>query len=63
MSRIYGKDENDKPLLLRLECDANNCDATIKPHPEIASSGWVSMGVGELTWDYCDDHNDYTLRR
>ena len=30
-------------ILVRIECDG--CDATIKPHPEIAESGWMKTGV------------------
>jgi hypothetical protein len=59
MSRIYGKDENDKPLLLALECD--DCPARIKPNKDIASSGWTTRGqdngpgTDKLYWDYCEN--------
>ena len=59
MARIYATEERSgKRVLLRLECDGGDCSATIKPHPDIAQSGWVVHGQSErdgfaLTWDYC----------
>jgi len=46
-------------VLLELECDG--CGATIKPHPDIARSGWIKTGVyngpgtEKFEWDYCPD--------
>lgn len=37
--RVYAREEGtDKRHLVALECDY--CEAKIKPHPEIAESGW-----------------------
>lgn len=58
--RVYGVDEETgKRVLLRLRCDS--CEATIKPHPDIAKSGWVNSGIvtstGErLEFDRCPVH-------
>lgn len=47
MSKIYAKIEgSEKRILLRIECDGSGCNASIKPHPEIAHSGWTKCG-----WD------------
>jgi hypothetical protein len=60
--RIYGQDDSGKRLLLRLECDSDGCGAKIRPHPEIAVSGWVGCGSREygswIEWDYCPSHSD-----
>lgn len=45
MSLIYATREDDgKRVLIALRCDG--CGAEIKPHPEIAKSGWIKRG-----WD------------
>lgn len=57
MGRVYAIREDDGArVLLEIECD--KCDATIKPHPDIANSGWVKEGItdtfGEtIEWYYC----------
>lgn len=61
MSRIYAVEEaTDHRFLVRLECDAMGCKATIRPHPEIAQSGWRNCGVmdkgAKYELDYCPDH-------
>jgi len=58
MARIYATEENGKKHLVALECDY--CDARIKPHKEIAESGWVKQGVrngpgDNISWDLCPD--------
>lgn len=58
--RVYAEGGRSSGLLLRLECDRTGCSATIRPHPEIAASGWIRIWVrkdGEITsWDYCPEH-------
>jgi len=62
MSRIYAtEDDTGRRCLVRLECDGPGCEATIKPHPEIAKSGWTMRGIDfgpgrdGLEWDYCEE--------
>lgn len=48
MARIYAtEDHTGHRILVRLECDGLGCKASIKPHPEIAKSGWTKRG-----WSY-----------
>jgi hypothetical protein len=60
---VYAVEEGSgKRFLVRLECDHGDCDATIKPHPEIASSGWTKRGGRDsagFTWEntYCPRHS------
>lgn len=62
MSRIYARDpETGKNVLLRLVCSI--CDASIKPSPDIAHSGWVTYGEyygpgDDRNWEseYCPEH-------
>jgi len=59
MGRIYAtREDTGERVLLELECDG--CGATIKPHPEISSSGWVkhavgTTSVGTMEWYYCPE--------
>lgn len=60
MSREYGIRESDGArVLLLIRCDGPNCEEEIKPHPQIASSGWIRMGTDhgpgtdKLEWDHC----------
>lgn len=61
MGRVYAT-ENDSGarVLVRIECDAPMCDAKVRPHPEIATSGWVKCGVKKndvrFEYAYCPDH-------
>jgi len=67
MAKVYAVEEGTgRRFLVRLECDA--CDATIKPHPEISSSGWMKRvqieppggpGSARFEWHYCPDHAHY----
>lgn len=41
--RIYATDDEGKRYLVAIECDF--CDARIKPHSEIAESGWRKFGA------------------
>ena len=57
--RIYAtREDNGKKFLAALQCDG--CAAEIKPHPEIAKSGWrkefhrTSHGP-TLTYDWCPE--------
>lgn len=65
MSRVHAYETDGTRHLIRIECDA--CDATIKPHPEIAKSGWVKCGFndekqgGRFDYDYCPDHADRAI--
>lgn len=59
--RVYATEDNGRRHLVRLECDAPDCTASIKPHREIAESGWRVRGTIDresfvTTWDYCPDH-------
>lgn len=66
MSRIYATvtvdGEEPKRKLVRLECDSPGCGESIKPYPDIASSGWTSRGHQNMAtretarWDYCPTH-------
>lgn len=61
MARIYATEEGTgRRFLLRLECDGPGCSESIKPHPEIAESGWMKrsqlVGSQVLAWDYCPSH-------
>jgi len=66
--RIYAYTErgelaliNDKRVLLALQCD--HCDAQVRPHKEIAQSGWTTRGEIDYgkesnrvtSWEYCPD--------
>ncbi len=60
MTSIYAaREDTGKRVLLHIECD--ECNATIKPHPEIAQSGWKYVASGRITqpdyWrtDYCPE--------
>ena len=59
MSRVYATTDSGERFLAYLECD--HCDARIKPHPEIASSGWMQTGFDngpgteKFRSDYCPD--------
>ncbi len=63
MSRIYATDDNGERFLRFLECDT--CGARIKPHPDIANSGWTKRGGTypphgtNDKWenDYCPEHS------
>ncbi len=51
---IYAtREDNRRRVLVELECD--ECDATIKPHPEIAQSGWRYAETDDWRMDYCPD--------
>jgi len=64
MSRVYATEEGTgRRFLARIECDY--CDASIKPHPNIAQSGWKRWGTGPGfplragdydEFDCCPDH-------
>ena len=42
--RIYAVREDSKQkILVAIRCD--RCDEEVKPHPNIAESGWVKTGV------------------
>ena len=62
MSRVYATEEDTgRRFLLRLECDAAGCLATIEPHPEITQSGWMRCGYRDRSgtvfeYDYCPEH-------
>jgi hypothetical protein len=61
MSRVYATEEDSGArVLVRLECDAAMCDAKIRPHPEIAQSGWVKSVVvrhgTRFEYAYCPEH-------
>lgn len=59
MSRVYATDDNGERFLRYLECD--RCGARIKPHPDIANSGWTKHGIddpkrgGRFEWAYCPE--------
>jgi len=62
VTRRYAVREDDKRrVLVEIACDGDGCEATIKPHPEIATSGWMKKGTWEdgpsgsfvLTSDFC----------
>lgn len=60
MSRVYAIEEHTgRRFLFRIDFDY--CDASIKPHPDIAKSGWTQRGNFEngihYTWDCCPDHS------
>ncbi len=63
MSRVYAFEEGSgRRFLVRLECDRSGCDASIKPHLEIADSGWMKRGIndprqgGRSEWHFCPRH-------
>lgn len=64
MSRVYATEDNGRRHLVRLECDAAGCKASVKPHPDIASSGWTKGGTDTgpasdvVEWDYCPVHSE-----
>lgn len=43
MSRVYATTDKGERILAYLECDT--CSAKIRPHPDIANSGWVRYGT------------------
>lgn len=46
MSRVYAQPEDGgKRVLVSITCDGPACNAEIKPHPEIAKSGWMKYGT------------------
>jgi hypothetical protein len=49
---IYAiREEDGRRELVLIRCD--NCGVEVKPHSEIAASGWTKNGVGDLKWHYC----------
>jgi hypothetical protein len=60
MSRVYAIEESGKRHLVLIECD--ECEASIKPNPDIANSGWVKRGrdngpgTEKVERDYCPRH-------
>lgn len=47
--------------LVEITCDEPGCKASIKPHPQIAESGWVKVGFAYAFAEhsvnyYCPDH-------
>lgn len=64
--RVYATTDDGRRFLHEIKCD--NCDAAIRPNPEIAKSGWTKHGrrVGDSdweTWEYCHDCSTAALRR
>lgn len=64
MSHIYATTREGERFLVYIEC--NRCDARIKPHADIAESGWTTAGQIEtlpsgrterFDWDYCPEHS------
>lgn len=60
MSLVYAvREDTGKRGLVEIVCDG--CSATVKPHPDIARSGWVKQGsdhgpgTDKLEWHYCPD--------
>lgn len=58
-----------KRILVDVQCDYSGCTATIKPHPQIAKSGWTKRGFipegvsgcsGDpyIQLDYCPQHSE-----
>jgi hypothetical protein len=43
----------EKPRLALIECDF--CNATIRPNPNIAKSGWMKGGYGGHQFEFCPD--------
>lgn len=44
MSNVYAtEEETGKQILVKIECDF--CHGYIKPHAEIATSGWMKAGT------------------
>lgn len=65
MSRVYATREDDgRRVLVEIACDHPGCPATVRPHADIAKSGWTKRGTYEDTyrgttvvqWDFCPDH-------
>ncbi len=44
-------EETGKRKLIEIRCDGAGCDASIKPGPEIVTSGWERRGTVDVaTW-------------
>jgi hypothetical protein len=61
--RHYATRDDGKRVLVEITCDEPGCDASIKPHLEIAKSGWmktgqrIGSGVGDFSvQDWCPAH-------
>lgn len=56
MSLVYAYEPDGTRHLIRIECDEAGCEESIKPNPQITSSGWMKRGesVGSciLEWHY-----------
>lgn len=62
MSRHYATmEDTGERFLHHISCDHSGCAETIKPHPEIADSGWTKHGKKEhdtrFEWNYCQEHS------
>ena len=60
--KVYATTKQGERFLAYLECD--RCDARIRPHPEIAKSGWTKVGTyygpgddRNVESDLCPDHS------
>ena len=60
MGKMYMHGQDGTPRLFGISCDAPDCDASIRPHPQIAESGWVQSvaidNLGVVENDYCPMH-------
>ena len=58
--------DGEKPTrkLVRIECDHIGCDAFVKPHADIARSGWTMSAQQDLSTrevhiqDFCPIHGN-----
>ncbi len=64
MSRVYAAEEGTgRRFLARIECDAPGCEQSVRPHAEIAQSGWTKrgndhgLGSDKYERDYCPEHS------
>ena len=45
MSEVHATFDNGRRILVEIQCDS--CDNIIKPHADIAESGWIVNGWSE----------------
>lgn len=55
MGRVYATTDDGARVLVRIECDEGGCSASVKPHADIAKSGWTRSGFDVRRRD-CEDY-------
>lgn len=59
--KVYATTDDGERVLVRIECDHAGCSASVKPHADIASTGWTKHGYLDVfderhEFAYCPAH-------